>query len=294
MIALVIALPRIIGGETTHSRQGAGVHPTPLPTPGGGLVPWIDTAAGPVPTARPLPTPSSPPAGLQVCRSSNLDAHTGPGGGGLGHYGLPLIFTDRGASPCTLSGFPTSVRFLAASGHRVTEYRVAFANGGYIASYANAGVELLPGIASRSSNDPVNGQSYLILQMANPICGTSAVTTVVVTMRDGGAFRFDAPFGGAQVPGCAPTQQYPVMVSSFQQPGYQPAQTAPPSDLDVSISVTSPARLGGTLDYTVTLRNISLQTLYFTPCPGYGEAIKGVVVARYLLNCAARAVAGRR
>jgi hypothetical protein len=41
------------------------------------------------------------------------------------------------------------------------------------------------------------------------------------------------------------------------------------------------------LDYTVTLTNISHQTLYFTPCPGYGEAIKGVVVARYLLNCAA-------
>jgi hypothetical protein len=79
------------------------------------------------------------------------------------------------------------------------------------------------------------------------------------------------------------------MVSSFQQPGYQPAQLTTPSSLDVSISIASPARLGTTLDYTVTLTNVSDQTLYFRRCPGYGESIKGagIVIARYLLNCAA-------
>ncbi len=282
VIALVIAVPRIIGSATHRSQQGSAAH-----TPQAGVVPWLDTPAGPEPTPTPLPTPSSPPAGVQACRSSDLIARAGQGGGGLGHYGVPLIFTDRGATPCTLSGFPTSVRFLGANGQRVTQYRVELADGGYISSYANAGVELTPGIAVGGPNDPVNGQSYLLLQMDSPICGSASVAVVVVTLRDGGAFRLDAPFGGAQVPGCAPTQQYPVMVSSFQQPGYQPTQITPPSTLDVSISVPAPARLGGTLDYTVTLTNISGQTLYFTPCPGYGEAIKGVVVARYLLNCAA-------
>lgn len=289
VIALVIAVPRIIGSATAHrSQPGAAAHTqTPRPSPSVGVVPWIDTPAGPEPTPTPLPTPSSPPAGVQACRSNDLIAHAGQGGGGLGHYGVPLIFTDRGATPCTLSGFPTSVRFLDANGQRVTQYRVALADGGYLTSYANAGVELAPGIVSGGPNDPVNGQSYLLLQMDNPMCGSAMVAVVVVTLRDGGVFRFDAPFGGTQVPGCAPTQQYPVMVSSFQQPGYQPTQITPPSNLDVSISVGSPARLGGTLDYTVTLTNISGQTLFFTPCPGYGEAIKGVVVARYQLNCAA-------
>jgi hypothetical protein len=54
----------------------------------------------------------------------------------------------------------------------------------------------------------------------------------------------------------------------------------------VSISAPYPARLGRALDYTVTLTNVSGHTLSFTPCPGYAEAIKGVVIARYLLNCA--------
>ena len=290
VIALAIAAPRIIGSATAQRSQPRSTPAqTPRPSPSGAVVPWIATPAGPEPTPTPLPTPSSPPAGLQVCRSSDLISHPGPGGAGLGHYAVPLIFTDRGVIPCTLSGFPASVQFFDAHGRRVTQYRIALADGGYVTPYANAGVELLPGIASRGPNDPVKGQSYLLLQMDNPMCGSAAVAAVVVTLRDGGAFRFDTPFGGAQVAGCAPTEQYPVMVSSFQQPGYQPAQLTPPSSLDVSISAASPARLGTTLDYTVTLTNVSDQALYFSPCPGYGESIKGagVVVARYLLNCAA-------
>ncbi len=292
VIALAIAVPRIIGAGRAQPSQprAAAAAQTPRPSPSEAAVPWIDTPAGLEPTPTPQPTPSSPPAGLQVCRSRDLIAHPGPGGGGLGHYGAPLIFTDRAATPCTLSGFPTSVRFLDAKGHRVTEYRVALADGGYIPTYANAGVELLPRIASGGPNDPVKGQTYLLLQSDIPICGSATVATVVVTLRDGGVFRFDAPFGGAQVPGCAPTAQYPMMVSSFQQPGYQPAELTPASNLDVSISVASPARLGTTLDYTVTLTNVSDQTLYFRPCPGYSESIKGgagFAVARYLLNCAA-------
>jgi hypothetical protein len=289
VIALVIAVPRIIGTATTQrSQSGADAHThTPPVSPSAGIVPWIDTPAGPDPTPAPLPTPSGPPAGLQVCRSSDLITHAGAGGGGLGHYGVPLIFTDRGATPCALGGLPSSVQFLDAHGRRVTEYRAALADGGYMGTYPNGGVELLPGISSGGPNDPVRGQAFLVLQMDNPICGSASVAVEVVTLRDGDVFRFDAPFGGEQVPGCVSTQQYPVMVSSFQQPGYQPAQIIPPSNLEASISVRSSVRLGGTLGYTVTLKNISDQTLYFTSCPGYGEAIKGVVIARYLLNCAA-------
>ena len=291
VITLAIAVPKLVAGEVGHRSQPPATAPphTPRPSPAGAVVPWIDTPAGPEPTPTPQPTPSSPPANLQACRSRDLIAHPGLGGGGLGHYGVPLIFTDRGSTPCTLRGFPSSVQFFDAHGHRVTDYRIALADGGYITSYANAGVELLPGIASGGPNDPVNGQTYLLLQMDTPMCGGASVATVVVRLRDGGIFRFDTAFGGIQVTGCAPTAQYPVTVSSFQQPGYQPDQVPPPSNLDVSITVASPARLGTTLDYAVTLTNISDQTLYFRPCPGYGESIKGsgVVFARYLLNCAA-------
>ena len=164
VIALAIAVPRIIGAGRAQPSQprAAAAAQTPRPSPSEAAVPWIDTPAGLEPTPTPLPTPSSPPAGLQVCRSRDLIAHPGPGGGGLGHYGAPLIFTDRAATPCTLSGFPTSVRFLDAKGHRVTEYRVALADGGYIPSICKRGCRTTPRDRQRRPERPRQGANLFV------------------------------------------------------------------------------------------------------------------------------------
>jgi hypothetical protein len=193
-----------------------------------------------------------------------------------------LIFTDRGSAPCTLSGFPRSVRLLDGHGNVVTEYQVVLADGGYMTTYPNDGVELLPTVAPTAA---YTGQADLLLQLDTTLCGRTAVATVLVTLRDGGVFRFNASFGGS-TNGCESPSS--VMMSSFQRlAGSAPASSAPAPDLDVSMDVDTPAHVGGTLDYSVTLTNVSGRTIDFDPCPSYAESIKGVVIARYLLNCSA-------
>jgi hypothetical protein len=282
LIALAISLPRIIGAIQQASQARPTPHVAPTGPPATGLVPWISTAAGPDPTPTPTPQPTSP-AGVATCRSSDLRASVGPGGAGLSHYGVPLIFTDRGSAPCTLSGFPRSVRFLDSKGDPVTEYPVVLADGGYMTTYPNNGVELFPTLTPTAAD---TGQADLLLQMNDPLCGNANVTTVVVTLRDGGVFRFETEFGGVSTSDCEGPVPSPVMVSSFQPlVGIPPPAITPTPDIDVSIGVNTSAPLGGVLDYRVTLTNVSGQTIDFDPCPGYVESIKGLVVARYLLNC---------
>jgi len=254
------------------------------------VVPWIDVAAGPEPTPTPTPPPAAPPAGVPGCRSSDLRAHTGVAGAGLSHYAVQLVFTDHGGAACVLRGFPRSVRFLDASGNLVTDYPIALDDGGYITTYPNAGVELLPGVQDGGAEDrAVAGQAFLQLQTLDVLCGHATVAAVLVVLSDGGTFRFDTGFGPDLYPDCVSPTQYPPMMSSFQIPGY-PApsvESTPQPDLGVAISVSGAAHLGKTLDYTVTLTNVSGRTLAFDPCPGYTQSIKSVVVARYLLNCSA-------
>jgi hypothetical protein len=184
-----------------------------------------------------------------------------------------------------LSGFPRSVRFLDTKGDPVTEYPIVLADGGYMTTYPNNGVELFPALTPTAAT---TGQADLLLQMIDPLCGHANVATVVVTLRDGGVFGFPVEFGGVSTSDCEGPAPSSVMVSSFQPlVGVPPAPITPTPDIDVSIVVNTQAPLGGILDYRVTLTNVSGQTIDFDPCPGYVESIKGLVVARYLLNCSA-------
>ncbi len=182
VIALVVAAPRLLDVSTQrpqNARSGA-VAGTPGPSPGGGVVPWIDTAAGPAPSPTPTPAPSSPPAGVATCRSSDLRAHAGFGGGGLGNYSVEFTFTDHGARPCILRGFPKSVNFLDSSGHQLSGYPVTFDDDGYVPAYPNSGVELLPGIPDGGPNDQaVAGQAFLLFQTATTLCGRTPIAGVL-------------------------------------------------------------------------------------------------------------------
>jgi hypothetical protein len=176
-------------------------------------------AAGAAATLKATPTPPKPLLEVSTCRSSDLRAHTGFDGVGLGHYGVELVFVDHGATPCALRGFPASVRFFEASGHAVTEYPIALSNGGYMATYPNDGVELLPGLSDGGPHDrAIAGQTFLQLQLVNNLCGRATVKAVVVALSDGGVFRFDAGFAPDPYGDCVSPQQYPPMMSSFQVP----------------------------------------------------------------------------
>jgi hypothetical protein len=156
---------------------------------------------------------------VRVCDSSALRAHTGFSGVGLSHVAVQLVFTDGGTEPCILRGFPASVQFLDSRGHLVTEYPVALADGGYVTTYANEGVELVPGVREGGAQDrAVPGQTFLQFQTLDILCGHAVVTAVVVTLADGGVFRFDTGLGPDPYRDCVSPSQAPPMMSSFQVP----------------------------------------------------------------------------
>ena len=71
-------------------------------------------------TAAPSPSRTASPAGsAPTCRTSQLSVRLGNGGGAAGTAYQPIVFTNRGASTCTLRGYP-GVAFVApATGRQV-------------------------------------------------------------------------------------------------------------------------------------------------------------------------------
>jgi len=92
------------------------------------------TGVGPVgASSQPAPTPSRPPASAgpshpspdgssraATCRKADLDLSLGSGDSGSGHRSVALIFTNRGAQPCRITGYP-GVAALDAGGTQVAQ-----------------------------------------------------------------------------------------------------------------------------------------------------------------------------
>jgi hypothetical protein len=213
----------LLGASLIFTVSCGAVHPTtPLraaSATGTAVDPWIKGTQGAEQTPSPISASTVLPATEPACQSSSLRAHTGFSGAGLSHYAVQLVFTDHGKEPCLLRGLPKSVQLLDASGDLVTEYPVVLADGGYVTTYANAGVELTPGVPDGGAQDrAVPGQAFLQLQELDVLCGRTVVTTVAVTLSDGGVFRFDTGFGPDPYVDCVSARQDPPMMSSFQSP----------------------------------------------------------------------------
>ncbi|WP_426515012.1 DUF4232 domain-containing protein [Diaminobutyricibacter sp. McL0618] len=74
--------------------------PTPSPTP----------SASPTPSVTPSPTPTPTPtttSGAGICGLSALTITLGETQGGAGSRYVPIVFTNKGSTPCTLNGYPT-------------------------------------------------------------------------------------------------------------------------------------------------------------------------------------------
>lgn len=99
-------------------------------------VAWLSFAAcSPAPSVAPAATPSASPSSSAssptaqatatpaqsaplpaACLARDLRVRGGRAGGGTGTAHADLFFTNAGAAPCSLSGEPSSVEFLTASG----------------------------------------------------------------------------------------------------------------------------------------------------------------------------------
>lgn len=77
--------------------------PTPTPTSSLSVAPPSAPATTPVP---PAPTSEDAPAASDACAGSAIRVSTGTGGAGLGHVGIPLLFTNTSSRTCHLQGYP--------------------------------------------------------------------------------------------------------------------------------------------------------------------------------------------
>src|SRR5256885_1344668 len=81
---------------TLAACTGSGPSPTPSTPPA-----TSPTGAPPPPS----PAVTGHPAGIR-CVSAQLTVSVGPGPNAAGHVGLLVVFTNTGAAPCTMSGYP--------------------------------------------------------------------------------------------------------------------------------------------------------------------------------------------
>jgi hypothetical protein len=79
-------------------------------------------------TVAPAPTtvPATAPA-VTRCRAEDLRLEVGEAGASAGHWHAMLLFTNAGAAPCTVEGYP-GVSFLDASGAQVGQPAERLAN----------------------------------------------------------------------------------------------------------------------------------------------------------------------
>ena len=195
------------------------------------------------------------------------------------HDATEIVFTNHGTAHCSLSGFPDALVLLDAGGRRVTEHPVTLADGGYVTTYANGGVDLAPQTSDGASGaDAVVGQAVIVVKTYSMMCGRTSVASVEIVLHDGTSFRVPVAFAPDTNGDCLSGS--PVDVSSFQPPGYGPPAHPVPSP-DVSVRITAPATAvrGAILDYTVALTNVSGHAFELAPCPAYTESLKALLRA---------------
>jgi hypothetical protein len=198
----------------------ASVQPSPTVT--ASSLPSVspEPTAPPPTTASPSPilflTPVSPP-----CTADHLEVRVGQQGGALGNGIVDLIVTDRGKTPCTLRGTP-NVQLLDARGRLLTVPSVRDSPSGYIPTYPNDGVELLPLAAEGASPGPfpeggIRGQASLPLQYGQDGCNNAVAATRVEVA--GGIFTVPLTIPQPGAEGCEVTRMF---VNPFQPAEFLP------------------------------------------------------------------------
>lgn len=227
---------------------------------------------------RPLPLYVTPeprliryPTSARPCRAAQLRVSQGRGGVGLGNRLEELVFTNLGAKPCLLRGYPTISAEPPAGGRRLLRVR---RGGTYFGRLVPA--DLPPG-------------GHVFLDFGTSNCGCRCEGGKPVRYRN---LVFTLPRGGS-----VHAERVSITVDCFLSmsdfglpPRYSQPRAAPGTAGTLHARLRPPAgvRAGTTLVYTVTLSNPTRTTVVLRPCPGYTEGlyVSGLVVRRsFALDC---------
>jgi hypothetical protein len=143
------------------------------------------------------------------CSSTDLEVSLGQGDAGLGHVGIPIVFTNIGTTACTLYGYP-GVAMLDSQGEQVVQATRTLT--GYLGGLESGNttppvVTLLP-LQSASAlveglDAPQNGATTCPIYPAFQVTPPGATASMTVSFPTSG--------GQTGFPGCVTPEVHPVV-----------------------------------------------------------------------------------
>lgn len=218
----------------------------------------------------PEPKLISYPASAAPCRAGQVRVTKGRTGAGLGNQLEELVFTNVGARPCLLRGYPAISAETQTGSRRTLRRR----RGGTY--FGRLVPDLRPG-------------GHVFLDLATST-GCEGGRKPAVRYR---RLLFALPQGGSvQGEQVSISEDCGLSMSAFGLPSrYSQPHPAPGTagTLQARLRLSAGVRAGTTtLRYVVTLSNPTTTAVRLHPCPGYSEGlyVAGLVVHRsFALNC---------
>jgi hypothetical protein len=263
----------IVGGVATFGEGGsARVAPPVASSTAPAVVPWVDTP-GVITSPSYAPSPVAT-ARFSACTADQLTALPDTSGAATGNLGDTLTFRNSSTSPCSLSGYPTSLVGTSRGQQATLDAR----HGTFFDQMTEDPSNLQPG---QTSNLVIGTDEHCIYgpQVGQPAKTPRMYDAVEVGVPGGGVVHSPANFDGA----CG------TSVSTFGQiPDFAQKLVSPYPGLSATLSLPRTAVAGEVLHYEVTLINRTDQTIRLEPCPTFVVSTFTDLSNHdaYALNCA--------
>jgi hypothetical protein len=257
-------------------------------SPSASYVPWLPLPRGNQYVT--LPSPSPPvaiPMGTAPCRAAQLEGRFV----GTSGANTPVVLRNQSSTQCYLNGVP-DLTIVDAQGAVLVNVAGADGVGTQFDQYI-AAVDVLmavgtPGLESIGSPDA---------QSLTPGLAFLNVSWTGCSQEPASQLWLDLPAGGGRLvvayPVTAPDPSTCGTNSPLIRDPFKPTGVAwpPPPDytrLQYTIDSPQTATHGSTLEFFVTIRNLSSRDYTLDPCPDYSNAlVPNGPVTYFQLNCAA-------
>ena len=242
-----------------------------------------------------LPSPSAPvaiPTGTAPCRAAQLEGRLVGSLRATGNLNTPVVLRNKSSTQCYLNGVPD---LTIVDAHPAVLVKVAGADGigtqfdQYISAVDVLMAVATPGLTesagSRDAQSLAPGLAFLNIRWTG--CSQGPASQLWLDLPDGGGTLVIAfPVAAPDLSTCS--HESPLVRDPFKPTGV--AWPPAPDYVHMQYSVDSPktAKHGSTLEFFVTIRNLSSRDYTLNPCPDYSNAlVPGGPITYYQLNCAA-------
>jgi hypothetical protein len=233
----------------------------------------------------PIPAPKA----VRPCGVGDLYAVSNGGNGATGHVIYSIALANHSSTPCAVTGFP-GLKLIDNQG-LVVPLEVVDEAGGVMGT---GNGQIASGVLQANQLAPVahQGGAYAYVEFEWYFCGRTPPAISAVDLSLPGSSRsVRVPLlneGGPSIPSRCddPSMGKRLLLGPIQPPAADQVVTASPQ-WQVALIAPTQMAAGTTVDYTVTLTNISNSPIVFDTCPTYDEGFTPTALVAYQLNCGA-------